>query len=75
MWFWAKDKSGKEGMIPANYVQKRGEVKLSTMPYVFVILNAFKIAQDYKQFVICFEIGLLVICDIHIFFCKSDSNV
>lgn len=35
-WYRAKNSDGKEGMIPANYVQKRGEVKLNAMPYVFV---------------------------------------
>lgn len=33
MWYWAKNKDNKEGMIPANYVQKRGEVKLTSMPW------------------------------------------
>ncbi|KAF6034373.1 CSK [Bugula neritina] len=31
-WYRAKRSDGKEGMIPANYVQERMEVKLNTMP-------------------------------------------
>ncbi|KAI0214329.1 Tyrosine-protein kinase CSK [Lamellibrachia satsuma] len=33
MWYLAKKPNGSEGMIPANYVQKRGEVKLHAMPW------------------------------------------
>ncbi|GAB6019018.1 hypothetical protein CHUAL_000649 [Chamberlinius hualienensis] len=32
-WYRAKHADGKEGMIPANYVQKRCEVKLNAMPW------------------------------------------
>lgn len=31
-WYKAKKADGKEGMIPANYVRERAEVKLNTMP-------------------------------------------
>ncbi|CAI9720294.1 tyrosine-protein kinase CSK isoform X3 [Octopus vulgaris] len=32
-WYQAKNSYGREGMIPANYVQKRQEVSLQTMPW------------------------------------------
>ncbi|XP_067932204.1 tyrosine-protein kinase CSK-like isoform X2 [Watersipora subatra] len=32
-WYIAKKVDGKEGMIPANYVRERAEVKLNTMPW------------------------------------------
>lgn len=32
-WYRARHADGKEGMIPANYVQKRREVKLNAMPW------------------------------------------
>ena len=32
MWYIAKTKNGRQGMIPVNYVQKRGEVRLNVMP-------------------------------------------
>lgn len=32
-WYRARRADGREGMIPANYVQKRGEVKLNAMPW------------------------------------------
>ncbi|KAK2140477.1 hypothetical protein LSH36_1342g00037, partial [Paralvinella palmiformis] len=33
MWYFARHQNGREGMIPSNYVQKRGEVKLHAMPW------------------------------------------
>ncbi|XP_013414147.1 tyrosine-protein kinase CSK [Lingula anatina] len=33
MWYHARRSDNKEGMIPANYVQKRSEVKLHAMPW------------------------------------------
>uniref|UniRef100_T1JDP9 Tyrosine-protein kinase n=1 Tax=Strigamia maritima TaxID=126957 RepID=T1JDP9_STRMM len=32
-WYRARRSDGQEGMIPANYVQKRSEVKLNAMPW------------------------------------------
>ena len=32
MWYHAKKPDGSQGMIPANYVIKRGEVRLYAMP-------------------------------------------
>ena len=31
-WYRARNEKGQEGMIPANYVQKREGVKRQTMP-------------------------------------------
>lgn len=31
-WYKGKNESGKEGMVPATYVQKRKEVHLQAMP-------------------------------------------
>lgn len=33
VWYIARHPNGKEGLIPANYVHKRGEVKLHAMPW------------------------------------------
>ena len=34
MWYFARSKDGREGIIPVNYVTVRGEVKLHAMPWV-----------------------------------------
>lgn len=32
-WYKARHVDGREGLIPANYIQKRSEVKLNAMPW------------------------------------------
>lgn len=56
-WYRARNTVGREGTIPANYVQKREGVKsggkLSLMPWVYLIKSFFIKTNYYRHMTVC----------------------
>ena len=57
MWYLAKNKDGIEGMIPATYVKKRGEVLLTSMPWFHGLITRNQ-AEDLLN---TFQDGLFLV--------------
>jgi len=56
-WYRAQRIDGKAGMIPANYVQKRGEVKLNAMPWFHGKISR----EDAEELLMPREDGLFLV--------------
>lgn len=56
-WYQAKNQAGKVGMIPRNYVQKRGEVHLQSMPWYHGLITR----TQAEELLIKGETGLFLV--------------